>query len=210
MSNVIKIDLTGNEASTFKALDCWSIKLRICIFFLLFSSQEHPPPTMGYMLSPQHTGSKTSLAVTIHESVGNNSLSGSSWASFCPRKHGNVRRVPYGGARETSRDEMCRWLSPQGIVTPLWIPGVWVMVTFHLAEMTVEHIIHSMHLRVGCLIETCTLSPTSTHGTVDTIPGLSRGEKDDVTPQYGPYGCRSGVTMAPAISMAVTFSLIPI
>lgn len=114
-----------------------------------------------------------------------------------------------GETRETSRDKMCRWLSPQGIVTPLWIPGVWVMVTFHLAEMTVEHIIHSTHLRVGCLIETCALSPTSTHGTVDTIPGLSRGEKDDVTPQYGPYGCRSGVTMAPAISMDVTFSLIP-
>lgn len=35
-------------------------------------------------------------------------------------------------ARESSRDKMCRWLSPQGIVTPLWIPGVWVMVTFHL------------------------------------------------------------------------------
>lgn len=114
-----------------------------------------------------------------------------------------------GEARETFRDKMCRWLFPQGIVTPLWIPGVWVMVTFHLAKMMVEHIIHSMHLRVGCLIETCALSPTSTHGTVDTIPGLSRGEKDDVTPQYGPYGCRSGVTMAPAISMDVTFSLIP-
>lgn len=73
-----------------------------------------------------------------------------------------------GKAWETSRDKM--WLPPQGIVIPLWIPGVWVMVAFHLAETTVEHINHSMHLRVGCLTETCASSPTSTHGIVDTIP----------------------------------------
>lgn len=65
-----------------------------------------------------------------------------------------------GEAQETSRDKMYRWLSPRGIVTPLWKPGVWVMAMFHLAETTVDHIIHSMHLRVGCLVETCALSPS--------------------------------------------------
>lgn len=82
-----------------------------------------------------------------------------------------------GRVQENSRDKMYSWLAPQGIVTPLWIPGVWVMVEFHIAETRVDSIIHSLHLRVGWFIETLTLNPTSSHGTVDTIPVAEEGWK---------------------------------
>lgn len=109
---------------------------------------------------------RISLAVNVWESVSNIPPPGFV-RGFLLQGEGQAVE-----AQELSRDKRYRWLSPQGIVTPLWLLGVWIMVPFHIAETGEGHIIYLVHLRLEWFIENYNLCSTFTHGTADAWVGV--------------------------------------
>lgn len=136
------------------------------MFFSCFSPSGIPQQLVCRALITRSR--RISLAVNVWESISNIPPPGFVLGFLLQREGQTVE------AQELSRDKRYRWLSPQGIVPPRSLLGVWIMVPYHIAEARMGHIIHLVHLRLGWLIETCTLGSTFTHGTADAWVGAEK------------------------------------